>query len=107
MPSSARSCTQKSCLSDEHKSQTNQYLDCLATAPTQEARVTCAQRVRGVLGLQGMVAVRGPEYCADLELVLPLLADTQDDTVNHRHAATHGDAYVADGAHFDGSGVST
>ena len=31
--------------------------------------------MRGLLGLQGMQAIRGPEFCRDLQLVLPLLAD--------------------------------
>jgi hypothetical protein len=95
---------QHSCLSVQHQQQANEYLDCLSTGATQEARATCAQRVRGLLGLQGMQAVRGPEFCRDLSLVLPLLADTNDDSPNKRHATTHGDAYVADGGHFDGSG---
>ena len=99
---------QHSCLSAQHQEQANQYLDCLSSGTTPEARGTCAQRVRGLLGLQGMTAVRGPEFCrtapAELALVLPLLADTQDDSPNKRHATTHGDAYVADGGHFDGSG---
>ena len=93
-----------SCLSAEHQAQVQQNLECLASAPTQVARATCAQRTRGILGLQGIQTIRGPEYCGSFELVLPLLADVNDDSSNHRKAFTHGDAYVADGGHFDGSG---
>ena len=95
---------QHSCLSKEHQNQVNQNLECLGSGSTAEARGTCAQRVRGILGLQGVQTVRGPEYCGSFELVLPLLADNNDDSGNHRTADTHGDAYIADGGHFDGSG---
>ncbi len=95
---------QHSCLSELHQQQANQYLDCLSTGATPEERSTCAERVRGLLGLQGMQAIRGPEFCRDLELVLPLLADSNDDSSHDRDATTHGDAYIADGGHFDGSG---
>ena len=64
----------------------------------------CVHRVYSVLGLQGQHAANGAETCLPLEANLPLLADPFDDSTNGNAATTWGDAFIADGAHFDGSG---
>eukprot|EP01048_Picozoa_sp_COSAG05_P004636 COSAG05_NODE_257_length_12748_cov_68.067120_7_plen_716_part_01 len=93
-----------SCLSNNHQKQILQYLECARTNPEATQREICIQRVQLVLGLQGQHRTNGAETCVPLELNLPLLADPFDDSTNSRTATTFGDAFVADGAHFDGSG---
>ena len=93
-----------SCLSDNHQKQILQYLECAQTNPEPAQREICIQRVQLVLGLQGQHRANGAENCLPLELNLPLLADPFDDSTNARTVTTYGDAFIADGAHFDGSG---
>lgn len=94
----------KSCLSVDHQKQVLQYLSCAEMAEDAEHRITCVHRTRTVLGLQDQTGTSPPEHCTTLALDLPLLADTDDDSGNSHTAATFGDAFIADGAHFDGSG---
>jgi hypothetical protein len=94
----------KSCLSDNHQKQVLQYLSCAELAEDEAHRITCVHRTRTVLGLQESAGNSPPEHCLSLELDLPMLSDTDDDSGNMHTAATFGDAYIADGAHFDGSG---
>ena len=94
----------KSCLSDDHQKQVLQYLSCAEMAEDEVQRQVCVHRTRTVLGLQGETGSSPPEHCLTLDLDLPLLADTDDDSGNSRTGSTFGDAFIADGAHFDGSG---
>lgn len=93
-----------SCLSDNHKAQILTDLQCAETTNNVQERLTCLSRIRGVLGLEGEGAGKSPEQCTKLSLELPLLEDTADDSGNGHTAMVHGDAFVADGAHFDGEG---
>ena len=93
-----------SCLSENHKSQVLDALQCAETAKNRFSRGTCLARVRGILGIAGEDAGISPEQCTTLSLDMPLLEDTVDDSGNNHTAQVHGDAYIADGAHFDGEG---
>ena len=93
-----------SCLTKDHQKQVRQYLKSAKKTEDKEQRDIFLDRIRTVLGLAGEEEDDPASHCLPMVADLPLLADTEDDSANGHAASTHGDAYIADGAHFDGSG---